>query len=97
VAKSQGSVGGSYERGRLLASLSLRGVSSQFDDDLNQFRLPGFVTVQASIRERLIKNVSASLEVENLLDRLYYTGYTPNPTIGAPRLIRVGIRWDGKL
>jgi outer membrane receptor protein involved in Fe transport len=97
VPKSQGSAGASYEHGRLLASLSLRATSSQFDDDLNQFRLPGFVTVQAMIRERLIKNVSASLEVDNLVDRLYYTGYTPTPTIGSPRLIRVGIRWDGKL
>ena len=97
VAKSQGSARATYEHGRLMASLGLRATSSQFDDDLNQFRLPGFVTLQASIRERLMKNVSASLEVENLLDRLYYTGFTPTPTIGSPRLIRVGIRWDGKL
>ncbi len=97
VAKHQGSAGVSYEHSRTLLSLSLRGVSSQFDDDLNQYRLPGFVTVQAMVRERLTKSVSATLEVENMLDRLYYTGFTPNPTIGAPRLIRVGIRWDGKL
>jgi outer membrane receptor protein involved in Fe transport len=97
VAKSQGSAGVSYEHGRLLASVSVRGVSSQFDDDLNLFRLPGFVSVQSTVRERLFKNVSASLEVENILDRLYYTGFTPTPTIGAPRLIRIGFRWDGKL
>jgi outer membrane cobalamin receptor len=97
VARNQGSAGISYEHGRLMASLSMRAVSSQFDADLNTFKLPGFATMQLSVRERLMKNVSASLELENLLDRLYYTGFTPNPTIGAPRLIRIGIRWDGKL
>lgn len=93
VPKHQGSAGVSYQHSKTLASVSLRGVSAQFDDDLNQYRLPGYVSVQAMVRQRLYKNVSAVVEVENLLDRLYYTGFTPNATIGAPRLIRAGIRW----
>jgi outer membrane receptor protein involved in Fe transport len=97
VAKNQGSAGVTFEHGGTLASASLRSFSSQFDDDLNQFRLPGFATVQFMARRRLARNFSASLEIENLLNRGYLTGYTPTPTIGGPRLFRLGIRWDGKL
>jgi outer membrane cobalamin receptor len=97
VARNQGSAGIAYERGRTLASLSLRATSAQFDADMNTYRLPGYATMQLAVRERLTNSVSASLEVENLVDRLYYTGFTPNATIGAPRLIRLGIRWNGKL
>ena len=28
---------------------------------------------------------------------LFYTAFTPTPNIGAPRLVRVGLKWDGKL
>ncbi len=97
VAKNQGSASVAYEHGRTLASVGVRAFSSAFDDDLNQFRLPGFATVQLTISERLAHNFSAVFETENLLNRLYYTGFTPNPTIGSPRLLRVGIKWDGKL
>jgi outer membrane cobalamin receptor len=97
VARNQGSAGVTYQHGRTLASVSVRAISAAFDADLNQFRLPGYATMQLSIRQRLMKNVSASLELDNLLDRLYYTGFTPNATIGSPRLIRIGLRWDGKL
>ena len=33
--------------------------------------------------------------MENALDHQYLTGRTPAPQIGAPRLYRVGLRWDG--
>jgi outer membrane receptor protein involved in Fe transport len=97
VPLNQGSAGVSYGRGGTLASVTVRAFSSQFDDDLNQFKLPGFMLLQAVVRQRVARNFTASLEVENLLDRLYYTGFTPTPTIGAPRLFRVGISWNGKL
>jgi outer membrane cobalamin receptor len=97
VARNQGTAAIGYEHGRTLAFVGLRATSAAFDADMNTYRLPGYLTMQMSIRERLMKNVSAALEIENLLDRLYYTGFTPNATIGSPFLIRLGIRWDGKL
>ena len=37
----------------------------------------------------------AKEEMENALNHQYLTGRTPAPQIGAPRLYRVGLRWDG--
>jgi outer membrane receptor protein involved in Fe transport len=97
VPRHQGSGQVVYLRGRTLASLGVRSYAAQFDDDRNQFLLPGFATVQLMVRQRIVKSFSASASVENLLDRGYLTSWsTPTvPTVGAPRLWRVGLRWDG--
>jgi outer membrane cobalamin receptor len=92
VPKHQGSAQLSWEHGGTVASVGVRGYGAQFDDDLNQFRLPGFATVQMVVRQRLTRWITADLAVENLLDRGYFTGFTPTPTIGAPRLVRAGVR-----
>lgn len=93
VPKHQGSAQISYEHGNTMASVGVRAYAAQFDDDLNQFRLPGFASFQIVARQRLTKWMAADLAVENLLDRQYFTGFTPTPTIGAPRLIRAGVRF----
>ena len=36
------------------------------------------------------------LAVENALNREYSAGISPTPLIGAPRLWRVGLRWNSK-
>lgn len=92
VPKHQGSAQVEYERGGTLVMAGVRGYSLQFDDDLNQFRLPGYAALQILAQQRINRHVSANFAVENLLDRQYLTGLTPNPTIGAPRLVRVGIK-----
>ncbi len=94
VPRHQGSAEILYQHKRTFASLSVRSYSYQFDDDLNQFRLPGFATVQLAVDQRLTKTLSARAAIENLFDRQYYTGFTPTPTIGEPRLWRVGLRWS---
>ncbi|MCU1258683.1 MAG: TonB-dependent receptor, plug [Bryobacterales bacterium] len=94
VPKHQGSAQVSYERGGTLASVGFRSYSAQFDDDLNQFRLPGFATVQAVVRQRITKWITADLALENVLDHQYYTGFTPTPTVGAPTLVRAGVRFS---
>ena len=97
VPRHQGTGQVSYERGRTLASFGVHSYAAQFEDDLNRFVLPGFASVQLLVRRRLVRNLSANLAFENLLDREYLTGFSPTPTIGAPRLWRVGLRWDGRL
>jgi len=97
VPKHQGSAQLLYQRAGTTASAGIRSFSSQFDDDRNQFLLPGFATVQLNVRQRLAKNFSALLEFENLLNRQYCSAFTPIPTIGTPRLWRVGLLWDAKL
>jgi outer membrane receptor protein involved in Fe transport len=97
VPRHQGSAQLSFEKGGTLASAGVRSYGAQFDDDLNRFRLHGFATVQLVARQRLAKGLSASVAFENLLDREYIVALTPTPSIGAPRLWRIGLRWEGKL
>ncbi len=97
VPRHQGSADLTYQKGGTLASAGVRSYSAQFDDDLNQFLLPGFTTVQLVVRQHLVRGLSASLALENLLDRQYYVAFSPTPNTGAPRLWRVGLRWDGRI
>jgi len=97
VPKHQGSGGLIYQHGGTVLSLGVRAFDYQFDDDLNQFRLPGYATVQFVGRQRLSGHLSAEASLENALDRLYYTAFTPTPNVGGPRLWRVGLKWEGKL
>ena len=66
-----------------------------FDDDLNQFLLPGFGILQFSAQQHLTKSLSVLATVDNVLDRSYLVALTPNPNVGAPRIWRVGLRWSG--
>ena len=96
IPKQQGTAQLTYQRGgtshRRAAQLRY-----QFDDDLNVFRLPGFATVQFVLRQHLARSLSAEVTLENALNRQFYTAFTPTPNIGAPRLWRVGLRWDGRV
>ncbi len=94
TARHQGSFQLLYSSGKTLFSGGIRSYSAEFEDDLNEFVLPGFATLQLVVKRRLAGGVSALLAVENLLDRTYLVGFTPTPTIGAPRLLRVGLKWE---
>ena len=94
VGRHQGSAHLLYDSGSTLASIGIRSYSLQFEDDLNRFRLPGFAAVQVAARRRLARGFSILASAENLLNRTYLVGISPNPIIGAPRLLRAGVRWD---
>ena len=53
--------------------------------------------VQGVLRQHLVRSLSAEVTLENALNRQFYTAFTPTPNIGAPRLWRVGLRWDGRV
>lgn len=97
IPKHQGSAQLTWSHNRTFATFGFRTSAYQFDDDLNLFRLPGFGVTQFSIRHQLWRSLSAIAAVENLFNREFLTGYSPVPATGAPRLIRAGLRWDGKL
>jgi outer membrane cobalamin receptor len=97
VPKNQGTAQMMYARKNTQVSFGVRAFSLQFDDDLNQFRLPGYAALQASANQGLGHGLSAVATVENLLDRSYLVALTPNPNIGSPRLWRVGLRWSGSV
>ena len=71
----------------------------QFEDDRNQFLLPGYATLQFAARQRLRGSLWASAAIENVLDREYLTGIpTPHRAhYRGPDLWRAGLRWDGPI
>jgi outer membrane receptor protein involved in Fe transport len=72
--------------------LQARIVGPQFDDDLNQFRLPGYASVDAIVSRRLSPAVELFAAAENLFNQRYVVGRTPTTTLGPPLLIRGGLR-----
>ena len=94
VPRHQGSFQLLYSSGKTLMSAGVRSYDAQFEDDVNRFLLPGFATVQVMVKRRLAHGFAAFLSAENLLDRTFIVGFVPTPTIGNPRLLRVGFRWE---
>ena len=72
--------------------LQARWTGDQFDDDLNQFPLESFATVDALI-SKPFRNLELFLAAENLLDEDYEIGRTPVRTLGPPRMVRAGVRF----
>ncbi|HYP13231.1 MAG TPA: TonB-dependent receptor [Bryobacteraceae bacterium] len=105
VPRHSGSAQVTWFREGTLVSGGLRAYSSQFEDDRNQFLLPGFATLQIAVRQKIRSNLSATIALDNMLDREYAVGITapaaaglsPLVSIGSPRLWRAGLRWDGPL
>jgi outer membrane receptor protein involved in Fe transport len=74
-------------------SFEVRWVSAQYDDDLNQFRLAGFATVNARISRAISDRWTVFAAVENLLGRQYLVGLQGGvATVGQPFFIRGGVR-----
>jgi outer membrane receptor protein involved in Fe transport len=74
------------------ATLQLRTIGEQYDDDRNTFLLDGFTVVDAYVGRSLGRRVQVYAAVENLGDVVYDTGRTPVRTIGWPRTVRAGVR-----
>ncbi|MGA8025893.1 MAG: TonB-dependent receptor [Bryobacteraceae bacterium] len=97
LPKQQGTAELTYSVKSTLISAGIRAFGLEFDDDLNQFKLPGYAAAQLSAQQHLTKNLSAVAQVENLLDRTYLVALTPTPNTGEPRLWRIGLRWSGSI
>lgn len=93
VARNQASVGVDYQ-GPIGVSLRGRWVGPQFEDDLNEFRLGGFVLFDVQFRRPLNESLELFWAAENLLDRRFAAGRTPVETLGQPRLIQGGLRFS---
>jgi outer membrane receptor protein involved in Fe transport len=97
VPKQQGTAQLVFSAGKTLIAGGIRSYSLVFDDDLNQFKLPGYASLQLSAQQRLTRRLSAVASIDNLLDRTYLVALTPSPNTGSPRLWRVGLRWSGSI
>ena len=97
VPRHQGSAQLTYQHQGTMFAAGVRPMGPQYEDDLNQFRLAGFMVAQISVQQHLTKSMSAIVAVENMLDKQYPVGYSPTVLVGAPRQWRMGLRWDGRI
>ncbi|HEX8738347.1 MAG TPA: TonB-dependent receptor [Pyrinomonadaceae bacterium] len=67
---------------------------AQFEDDLNSLRLRPFFTLDVFASYRAAKKIEIFTAIENVFNRRYDIGLTPNRTVAAPRFARVGLRFD---
>lgn len=74
--------------------LQARWTGDQFDDDRNQFPLESFATVDALLSRQVGRGLEVFLAGENLFDESYEIGRTPVRTLGPPRSVRVGVRFE---
>jgi outer membrane receptor protein involved in Fe transport len=76
------------------ASLYVRRVGRQFEDDLNTLPMGAYTTVDVRIARRITQWLDAYVAVENLLNETYSTARTSEGTvsIGAPRIVHGGVR-----
>jgi len=94
VPRHQGTLLARYANPRLVdVSLLARASSSQFDDDQNRLPLAGFFSLDAQVARRFGR-VEAFVAAENLTGDRYEVGRTPVLTLGPPRLLRAGLRFD---
>jgi iron complex outermembrane recepter protein len=74
------------------ATVQLRGVGKQYEDDLNTLPMAGYLVVDVSASWRLWWKLDLFVAVENLLDEQYLVGRAGVDTIGQPLLARIGLR-----
>jgi outer membrane receptor protein involved in Fe transport len=83
------------DNGRSL-SLLIRHVGAQFEDDLNQDRLPSATTIDAFAAWPVRRNLQLFLGAENLLDELVVAGIGGDGSVerATPRTLRIGLRFQ---
>lgn len=96
VPRTQASFGVRGAWPRATAALEWRVIGPQFDDDRNtpEFELATSSMVDARAAWRVRRGLELFAAVENAFDAEQDVGRTPLRTIGLPRTVRAGIRWD---
>jgi outer membrane receptor protein involved in Fe transport len=94
VARNNVSFQITYSNPRV-ATIAAQGrfVSKQFDDDLNRFELKPFFLQDLFASRKIGERFEAFVATENLFNTRIEAGKTPVTTLGAPRLVRAGLRF----
>jgi outer membrane receptor protein involved in Fe transport len=82
-----------YTPSRVTFGLQTRWSGRQFDDDLNTLPLRSYFAADVFTSVPLIPLLSATIAIENALDRRIETSATPVITLANPRTIRFGLRY----
>ena len=93
VARHQFTFQTRYSDRRWTFALQGRASSSQFDDDLNLFRLEPYFQLDLFAEKNIKGGLRVFAGVENVLNSRYSVGLTPIRTVSSPINIRIGIRW----
>ena len=66
----------------------------QFDDDRNELRLDSYLAVDLFASHPIGRGLALTLAAENLINRDVEVSATPVITLGQPRGVRVGVRYE---
>ncbi|MFL6787765.1 MAG: TonB-dependent receptor plug domain-containing protein [Sphingomicrobium sp.] len=91
-----GTVG--WERGSRAITLALRHVGNQYEDDLNQRKLPAATTVDAFAAWPIVRDLQLVLRGENLFGERVVAGIGGDGAIerAAPRTLWLGLRFNNR-
>jgi outer membrane receptor protein involved in Fe transport len=74
------------------ASMQIRAIGEQFEDDRNTLELDGTTVVDLFVGRSIGRHLQGFVAVENVLDAVVPVGKTPVLTVGWPRTVRAGVR-----
>jgi iron complex outermembrane receptor protein len=90
--RHRATVGASFDDPRVVtASVQLRALGRQYEDDLNTLPMGAFAVVDAYVSREVGGGLSVFAAVENLFDREYLVGRAGVDTIGQPLTVRAGV------
>ena len=77
-------------------SVIVRHVGAQYEDDLNQDKLPAATTIDAFAAWPILRNLQLFAAAENLLDELVVAGIGGDRSVerATPRALRIGLRFQ---
>lgn len=90
VAKQQGTLSIRYD-GPFQLTGDLRISDSAFEDDRNQFVLPGYIVLDVSVRVPVSDKFGIYVAAENVTNQEYVVRIEPLDVLGAPRMVHGGI------
>jgi outer membrane receptor protein involved in Fe transport len=95
VPRQSASLTAVYDLQRIaVVSLQARYSGAQFDDDLNQLRLRSWTTLDVNLNRPIAHGLSVFGAGENLFGDRAQVARTPLLTLGPPRVLRAGLRWE---
>ncbi|HEY2774738.1 MAG TPA: TonB-dependent receptor [Candidatus Binatia bacterium] len=96
VPRNQGTIGFDYDAGEnWRASLQMRVVGEQYEDDQNTRKLDAFVSIDAFVARKIGWGFEAFVAAENLFDKTIENGISADGivSIAAPRIVSAGVRY----
>jgi outer membrane receptor protein involved in Fe transport len=93
VPRNSATMQARFQKNRLgVLSVDLRTSGRQYDDSANEYKLDGYAQVDLYAEHAFSRRWIIYSSVQNLLNSEIQAGRTPLLTLGAPRIVSVGVR-----